>query len=564
MNSSAMKSPWAGPLSAMALALVASCSGISNGKTKPRQDAPESSQRARPNIVFIYSDDHATAAIGTYQNSVVASYAETPNIDSLASAGMRFDSAFCTNGICAPARAVVLTGKHSNVNGVTDNGSIFDGSQVTFPKLLRDGGYQTALIGKWHLKTNPTGFDYWAVLPGQGQYYAPEFIRPAANYDEEASVERQAAESMTETQRIEGYATEVTTDLGLAWLEEQRDPEKPFLLMLQHKAPHRNWMPSPDQHTLYADEDLPEPVTLFDDYQGRASGAQTQEMSITDHMWLWYDLKVPTVYWGLEDPDSVELDGPDRWAAGIEARMNDEQRKAWLAAYTPGNEAFRDARQAGELEGDALTSWKYQRYIKDYLRCINGVDDSVGRVTEWLEANGLDENTIVVYSSDQGFFLGEHGWYDKRWMYEQSLQLPLVVRWPGTVAPGGTDAHLVQNLDFAPTFLEVAGIEIPDAMQGQSLVPLLRGEELSKGEWRDSIYYRYFEVGIHAVPPHYGVRTERYKLIYYHDLKEWEMFDLERDPDELESCFDAPEYAVVQGELELELQRLREVYGDVE
>ena len=564
MNCSAVKSPWAGPLSALGVALIASCSGMSNGAKKGNQGATELAPKARPNIVFIYSDDHATAAIGTYQNSVVASFAETPNIDSLAAAGMRFDSAFCTNGICAPARAVVLTGKHSNMNGVLDNGSVFDGSQETFPKLLRKGGYQTALIGKWHLKTNPTGFDYWDILPGQGQYYSPEFIRPAANYDEEASAELQASQNMTERRRIEGYATEVTTDLGLAWLEEERDPEKPFLLMLQHKAPHRSWMPSPEQHALYAGETLPEPATLFDEYAGRASGAKTQEMSISDHMWLWYDLKVPTAYWGIEDTASIELDGPDRWAEGLEGRMNEEQRAAWLAAYTPGNEAFRDARLAGELEGDQLTSWKYQRYIKDYLRCINGVDESVGRVTDWLKANGLDENTIVVYSSDQGFFLGEHGWYDKRWMYEESLQLPLVVRWPGTVAPGGTDAHLVQNLDFAPTFLDVAGIEIPAAMQGQSLVPILRGEELGKGQWRDSIYYRYFEVGIHAVPPHYGVRTERHKLIYYHALDEWELFDLERDPDELKSCFEQPEYAQVRRELEAELKRLREVFGDTD
>ncbi|MFT5079871.1 MAG: arylsulfatase A-like enzyme, partial [Planctomycetota bacterium] len=260
MNISLMKSPWAVLLPALAAVLVSSCSGVSGGDEQAlklaalpgSQESTESAQRTRPNIVFIYSDDHATAAIGTYQNSVVASFAETPNIDSLAAAGLRFDRAFCTNGICAPARAVVLTGKHSHVNGVTNNGSVFDGSQETFPKLLRDGGYQTALIGKWHLKTNPTGFDYWDILPGQGQYYSPEFIRPAANYDEEASAEQQASQNMTERRRIDGYATDVTTDLGIAWLEQERDPAEPFLLMLQHKAPHRSWMPSPEQHALYA------------------------------------------------------------------------------------------------------------------------------------------------------------------------------------------------------------------------------------------------------------------------------------------------------------------------
>ena len=516
-------------------------------------------QAARPNIVFIYSDDHATAAVGTYENSVVASFAKTPNIDALAAEGLRFDKAFCTNGICAPARAVVLTGKHSHINGVTDNGKVFDGSQVTFPKLLRNAGYQTALIGKWHLKTNPTGFDYWDVLPGQGQYYAPDFIRPAANYDENASADVQKAEKMVERRQIAGHATEVTTELGLTWLEEDRDKDKPFLLMLQHKAPHRSWMPSPLQHSLYEGESLPEPLTLFDDYVGRASGAGTQEMTIAEHMWLWYDLKVPPAFWG-DGKDEHELTGPDRWAAGVEERMDEQQRAAWDMAYVPRNTAFRDAVAAGELQGDALTQWKYQRYIKNYLRCISGVDESVGRVTAWLEENGLTDNTIVVYSSDQGFFLGEHGWYDKRWMYEESLQVPLIVRWPGKVKAGRTDEHLVQNLDFAPTFLDAAGVSVPASMQGESLLPILRGEKI--GEWRESIYYRYFEVGIHAVPPHYGVRTQSHKLIYYHNLDEWELFDLDSDPDEIRSCYGEDEYAKIQLELGAELTRLRTKYGD--
>ncbi len=521
----------------------------------------EAVQAPRPNIVFIYSDDHATAAIGTYANSVVAPFAKTPHIDSLAAQGMRFDRAFCTNGICAPARAVVLTGKHSNLNGVLDNGSLFDGSQVTFPKLLRDAGYQTALIGKWHLKTNPTGFDYWDILPGQGYYYAPDFIRPAANYDETASAEVQKAEEMVERRRVEGYVTNIVTDLGLAWLSEGREEGKPFLLMLQHKAPHREWMPSPSQHALYEGQTLPAPTNLLDDYKGRASGASNQEMSIAQHMWLLYDLKIPPAYWGDGKEEHV-LTGPDRWAEGRSDRMSPSEQAAWDAAYTPRNEAFRDAVVNEGLEGDALTNWKYQRYLADYLRCISGVDESVGEVMAWLEENDLAENTIVVYSSDQGFFLGEHGWYDKRWMYEESLQVPLIVRWPGKVAGGRVDEHLVQNLDFAPTFLAAAGVEIPQAMQGKSLLPILRGEELGDGEWRDSIYYRYFEVGIHAVPPHYGVRTERHKLIYYHGLDEWELFDLERDPNEMDSCFGDAEYTEIQGALEVELKRLRALYKD--
>ncbi len=511
----------------------------------------------RPNILFIYSDDHATGAVGCYANSVVASHAQTPNIDALAADGMRFDRAFCTNGICAPARAVVLTGKHSHVNGVPDNGASFDGSQATFPKLLRASGYQTALIGKWHLKSTPTGFDHWEVLPGQGEYYSPAFERPGPNYVEGAPI----AEGTIERRRLPGYATEVTTDLAIEWLEQERDPAKPFLLMVQHKAPHRSWMPGPEEHALYEGQQLPEPTTLFDDYAGRADGAKTQEMTIARHMWLWYDLKVRSAQWGLADGEPI-LDGPDKWAQGMEDRMDEAQLAAWDAAYQPRNEAFAAGVRSGELSGAALVRWKYQRYIKDYLRCIAGVDKSVGELVTWLEEHGLDQNTIVVYTSDQGFYLGEHGWYDKRWMYEPSLQLPLVVRWPGTIKAGGVDDHLVQNLDFAPTFLEAAGLKPAADIQGLSLLPLMRGEEPGPGAWRESIYYRYFEVGIHAVPQHYGVRTERHKLINYYGLDQWELFDLELDPDEMTNLIEDPKYAETRERLKAELTRLRTDCGD--
>jgi len=514
-------------------------------------------QASRPNILFIYSDDHATAAIGTYANSVVSEYAHTPNIDALASGGLRFDRAFCTNSICAPARAVVLTGLHSHLNGVPDNNTSFDGSQSTFPKLLRASGYQTALIGKWHLRSTPTGFEYWDVLPGQGHYYSPDFERPGPSYVEGAP----KAEGSVERRRVTGYVTEVITDLALDWLDSERDPDRPFLLMVQHKAPHRSWMPGPDEHSLHASEDLPEPATLFDDYATRAAGARTQEMSIAEHAWLWYDLKVRPTDWGVATT-GIELDGPDRAAEDIEARMDPAQRSAWDAAYGPPNAAFAAGVESGELTGRSLVRWKYQRYVKDYLRCIAGVDRSVGTLVAWLEANDLDEDTIVIYSSDQGFYLGEHGWYDKRWMYEPSLRLPLIVSWQGKVPPGRVDSHLVQNLDLAPTFLDAAGLSIPERMQGRSLMPILMDEPIGPSDWRKSIYYRYSEAGIHAVPPHYGVRTEHNKLIYYHDLDQWELFDLDKDPDEVRNLYGDPAIAQLQDDLTRDLHRLRQSCGD--
>jgi arylsulfatase A-like enzyme len=497
------------------------CLGACMTGTESEVPAPLRPGAERPNIVIIYADDHATAAIGAYG----AAHAPTPNLDRLASQGVLFESAFCTNGICAPARAVVLTGKHSHLNGVRDNGDKFDGSQATFPTLLQAAGYQTALFGKWHLKTDPTGFERWEILPGQGDYYAPDFVTPAGK------------------SRRSGYVTEVTTDLSLEWLERSRDNDGPFLLMIQHKAPHRSWMPGPAQVGMFNDVTMPEPATLLDDYVGRGMPARMQEMTIANHMHLAYDLKVPPL--PGEEPDSM-----GRWAASLLDRMDNGQRLVWEAAFEPGNVAFRKAAPTG----DELVRWKYQRYIKNYLSCIAAVDESVGRVMDYLDENGLAENTIVVYTSDQGFFLGEHGWYDKRFMYEPALRLPLIVRWPGVTPEGLRDQHLVQNLDLAPTFLDVADVPIPGDVQGTSLVPLLAGQHAG---WRRSIYYEYFEEGIHAVQPHYGVRTERYKLMHFPALDEWELYDLERDPEELTSVHDDASYQVVRDELGSELTRLR-------
>ena len=463
-----------------------------------------------PNIVFIFTDDHTARALSAY-GSVVN---ETPNLDRIADEGMRFTQCLVTNSICAPSRAVILTGKHSHLNGQLTNGNRFDGAQQTFPKLLQAAGYQTSMIGKWHLQSEPTGFDHWQILIGQGPYYNPRFLVSG------------------DTVQIEGYTTNIITDLALNWLETQRDPEKPFMLMYQHKAPHREWHPGPDHFELYADENIPEPANLFDDYSNRASPAAEQGMTIARHLNV-EDLK-------LAPPRS----------------MNEEQAAGWEKVYGPRNDEFHEA----DLEGDDLTRWKYQRYVKEYLRTVAGVDDNVGRMLDYLEEKNLDENTVVIYSSDQGWYIGEHGWYDKRWMYEESLIAPLLVRWPGNVQPGSVNHAMVSNLDFGATFLDLAGVGIPDDMQGKSLKPLFLGE--TPEDWRTSHYYQYYEYpGYHCVERHYGVRTDRYKLIHFYNREEWELFDLEADPMEMNSVYDDPAYSETQTELKEELRRLREFYA---
>ena len=470
--------------------------------------APE--PNPRPNILFIFTDDHGAQAISAYGSKIN----ETPNIDRLANEGLLFLNAFVTNSICAPSRAVILTGKYSHSNGQLTNVETFDSTQQTFPKLLQQAGYQTAMFGKWHLKSEPTGFDAWQVLIGQGPYYNPP-IKSAAGVTEHV-----------------GYTTNIITDLALDWLQSGRDAQKPFMMMYQHKAPHRRWDPGPDHLTMYDDVEIPEPDTLFDDYAGRGTAATEQTMSIARD---------------LTERD-LKLVPPEQLTAG--------QLEVWNAAYEPKNDAFR----AADLQGDDLVRWKYQRYVKDYLRAVASVDDNIGRVLEHLEASGLAENTIVIYASDQGWYLGEHGWFDKRWMYEESLRMPLIVRWPGVTAPGSTSDAMVSNLDLAETFLNIAGVEIPSDMQGESLVPLLEGEAPS--DWRQSFYYQYYEYpGPHDVARHYGVRTESHKLIYFYTLDEWELYDLEKDPDELTSVHDDPAYASVRSELETELERLREEYA---
>jgi arylsulfatase A-like enzyme len=465
----------------------------------------------RPNIVFIFADDHAAHAISAYGSKIN----RTPNIDRLAHEGMRFDNCFVTNSICTPSRATILTGKYSHLNGAFNVGDRFDGSQQTFPKLLQQAGYQTAIVGKWHLATEPTGFDYWNILIGQGPYYNPPMI-----------------ENGVRTKHT-GYTTDIITETSLQWLKEKRDPNKPFILMCQHKAPHRNWIPAPKHMDDYDDVTIPEPPDLFDRYENRASAAKLAQMRIADHL----------------NNEDLLLDPP--------AEMNVEQREAWRNAYGKENDTFRNA----NLTGDAKTRWQYQRYIKDYLRCVASVDDSVGELLKYLEESGLAENTIVIYSSDQGFFLGDHGWFDKRFMYEPSLRMPLLARWPGHIKAGSHDAHMVTNVDYAQTFLDLAAAPQPDDMQGKSIVPLMLGQRAK--DFRDAMYYHYYDFpAVHSVRPHYGVRTDRYKLIHYYTLNEWELFDLKKDPREMHSVYDDPAYAGTRAELEQRINDLQRHYKD--
>ena len=470
-----------------------------------------------PNILFIMSDDHAWQAISAYGSDRNV----TPNIDRIANEGIVFDRYYVENSICAPSRAAILTGVFSEHHGVPTNSEVFDGTQQTFPVLAREAGYQTALVGKWHLKSEPVGFDHYERLVGQGNYYRPRMIR---NGEEVVH---------------EGYTTDVITDLSLEWLENQRDRGKPFVLMVQHKAPHREWMPGPAHLHDMEGVDLPEPDTLFDDHSGRGRASTMQEMTIRDHL----------------RPMDLKLEMPD-WMM----RMTPEERAAWDAAYEPRNKAFREL----GLTGADLIRWKYQRYAKDYLRCIASVDDSVGRILDSLESLGLAENTIVIYTSDQGWYLGEHGWYDKRWMYEESFRTPFLLRWPGVVEPGRRTELLSQNIDLASTFLDAIGAEIPDRMQGRSLVPVLEAiddDQVEDVGWRDALYYRYYESqGPHKVPKHEGVRTRRYKLMVFPELEEVELYDLEIDPDEVRSLADDPSYSGIRARLERLLVELRSHY----
>jgi len=470
----------------------------------------QASEPQRPNIVFIFADDMTCQAISAYgeQRQLLA----TPNMDRIAREGMRFDRCLVTNSICGPCRATVLTGKYSHANGFYNNTNCrFDSSQPTFPKLLQAAGYTTALVGKWHLVSDPTGFDYWNILPGQGRYYDPPMI------DNGQQVQRA------------GYVTDIITDLSIEWLKN-RDKTKPFLLMSQHKAPHREWSPALRHLGWDQDRRYPEPPTLFDDYAGRSKAVIDHDMGL--------------------DRTFNELDAKLRPVPG----MNDQQREVWDAYYQPRNETFRQANPTGQ----DLVRWRYNRYMHDYLGCVKAIDENVGRLLDYLDEEGLAENTIVVCASDQGFYLGEHGWFDKRWIFEESLRTPFLVRWPGVTKPESVSTDIVSLLDVAQTFLDAAGVEAPADMQGRSLVPLLAGQTPS--DWRKSLYYHYYEFPVpHRVRPHYGVVTDRYKLVHYYtpDVDDWELLDRQKDPLEVTNFYNDPRYAETIQELRAELDRLR-------
>jgi len=500
-------------------------------------------EKTQPNIVWIFSDDHTRQAIGAYGGSLAA-INPTPNIDRLAAEGVRFDRAYVGNSICAPSRATLLTGKHSHLHGKMDNIGAFDHDQQQFQKILQQHGYQTAMIGKIHLPGKMQGFDYWEVLPDQGSYYQPEFITENGS------------------KFYQGYVADIITEKSIDWLQHKRDANKPFMLMVHHKGTHRTWKAAPRHVGLYDDITLPEPDNLFDDYSNRGTAAKSQDMSIRRTMKLESDLK-------LRNADD-KAKGFQKWEGkkhpwgehGAYYRMNAEQRAVWDAAYDPRNQAFWSMQL--KRGSDDWVRWSYQRYVKDYLRTARSVDDRVGALLDYLKKSGLDQNTIVIYSSDQGFYLGEHGWFDKRFMYEESFSTPLIVSWPGVTSPGSVNRDLVQNIDFAVTFLDLARAPIPGDMQGESLAPLIRGE--TPADWREALYYHYYEYpGTHKVRRHEGIAKKRWKLIRFYgpDIpngEEWELFDLQNDPREMMNVYAKPENATLVAQLKQELQSLKLKY----
>lgn len=512
--------------------LLTGCSSDSTDKT-----AEAEQEQKRPNIIIMYSDDHTAQSIGAYREALdyglKLDHTPTPNIDRLAEQGMRFDNAFVTNSICKPSRAVLLTGTHNHINGVWMNaGESIDTSLVTFPKLLRKAGYKTAMVGKWHLGSEPRGFDYYEVLRGQGPYYNPTMRT------KNGSVKR------------EGHTTEIVTDRALSWLKKQKG-DQPFMLMYNQKAPHRNWLPGPKHLGDYRDRDLPEPSSLFYDYSGLASPAKKQQMEIANHMSWGWDLKVP------KHPETGKAIGS--WESLVNRNnLTEEQKNRILEAYSENNQELYD--NWAQMSDKDKLRWRYQRYVKDYLRVIRGVDDGVGRLMDYLKRENLYDNTVVIYAGDQGFFLGENGWFDKRWIYEESMRMPLIVHWPEGIDPGSVSKELVQNLDLAPTLLDLANVEIPVKMQGKSLVPLLKGEH--SGAWRDAVYYHYYEgpPRVHNVARHYGIRTQRYTIAHYYKQDEWELFDLKKDPEQLQSVYGDPEYSDVQKRLKKKLKEVQEKY----
>jgi arylsulfatase A-like enzyme len=490
----------------------------------------------RPNVIYIMSDDHDANTISAYDKSLL----QTPHLDRLAKEGVRFTRCFVGNSICSPARATLLTGQHSHKNGVKDNFIRFDSSRLTMQKSLQQAGYQTALVGKWHLHSYPTGFDYWKILPGQGLYVEPRMINMKGD-----------------TTTLHGYATDVITQEAIQWMNG-RDTTKPFVLLLHHKAPHRYFLPSLKFLEQFHNKVIPEPSTLYIDTAGRGSAWRMQTMGILRDMRLCSDLKIDPVY--LQDDPVLKADKAD--AAYYQVIMNripEPDRSRMKAIYAERGKQLQQLKP----RGNDLLKLKYQWYMQDYLACVASIDENIGRLLQYLDSTGLTKNTAVIYTSDQGFYLGENGWFDKRFMYEVSMNTPLLMRWPGHIAANSTTSVMAQNIDFAPTILNVTQTPIPDWMQGKSLLPVVSGRQKTLN--RPYLYYHYYEFSKdHSVLPHLGIRGERYKLIYFYTVNEWELYDLQTDHKELSNLVHSPKHQATLAQLKKELIKLRDVYDDHE
>ena len=507
------------PLAALSLTGCASKENKEDGK--------------RPNILFIMTDDHTTQAMSCYGSKLV----QTPNLDRIANEGIRMDNCYATNALSGPSRACILTSKLSHINGFTDNASKFNGDQQTFPKLLQANGYETAVIGKWHLISEPQGFNFYSILTGQeeqGDYFDPDF--------------KENGKDITE----KGYVTDIIGDKAIKYLSN-RDKNKPFCLMFHQKAPHRNWMPAPRHLGIFNNTVFPEPATLFDEFKGRGRASKEQDMNLAETFTNDWDLKLLTREEMLKDTTNRLYK--------VYKRMPAEVQKKWDEVYAQRIKEYRTQ----NLKGKALISWKYQQYMRDYLATTLSVDENVGRVMKYLEETGELDNTIIVYTSDQGFFLGEHGWFDKRFMYEET-RMPLIIRYPKAIKAGSKSSALCMNIDFGPTFLDFAGVQIPEDMQGRSLKPVLENEGKTPADWRKYTYYHYYEYPAeHMVKRQYGIRTNDFKLIhFYNDIDEWEMYDMNKDPEEMNNIYGNPEYKETQDQMMQYLKSAQEEYKDTD